>query len=254
MNKLIYIITAILITGNVFSQVSTCCPEFSLRQMNNIMPCEGDNSCKEDHNGGGNPAGGSAIEAITACKNSVQSYYVFPNLPGFSFNWTVVGGTLTSINGNSPGVISWGSGSQGFLQVIISNLNGSCKDTITKKVCLLTSPVAAFTVAPGTTVCAFQPVTFNNTSSGATTYNWNFGDGTGSILMNPPPHIYSFPGVYTVLLTVTNSSVGGGPAGDQSRCGCTDTASVVINVIAGTAPTITSSCKKMLCPGDTSTY
>ena len=252
MKKLIYIITATLISVNAFSQVNNCCPDFSLRQMGNIMPCEGDSTCKESHNGAGNPGGGSAIETITACKNSVQSYYVFPNLPGFTFNWTIVGGTPTSFTGN-PAVITWGNGTQGFLQVIISDASGNCRDTITKKVCLLNSPIAAFTVTPGTTVCVNQPVTFTNASLGASSYSWNFGDGTGSTVFNPPPHLYTTPGTYTVLLTVSNGSGGTGPA-NESRCGCTDTATAIITVIAGTPPIITASCKQMLCPKDTATY
>ena len=251
MKKLIYIITAILITGNAFSQVNNCCPEFSLRQLGEVMPCQGDSTCMEKPNGTGNPGGGSAPK-MTACKNSVQSYYVFPNLPGFTFNWTIVGGTPTSFSGN-PAVITWGNGTSGSIQVIISDASGSCRDTITRQVCLLTSPVAAFTILPSTTVCTNQPITFTNTSTGATTYSWNFGDGSGSNLMNPPPHLYTTPGTYTVLLTVSNSSGGTGPQAD-SRCGCTDTATAIITVIAGTGPTITSSCKKMLCPGDTATY
>ncbi|HEV7782283.1 MAG TPA: PKD domain-containing protein, partial [Chitinophagaceae bacterium] len=254
MKKLIYIITAILLTGNAFSQVSTCCPQFSMRQLGSVMPCEGDSTCKENHNGG-NPNGGSVVETITACKNSVQSYYVFPNLPGFTFNWTIVGGTPTSPSGN-PAVITWGNGNSGLIQVIISDASGNCRDTITKKVCLLKSPIAAFTVAPGTTVCANQPVTFTNTSVGANSYGWNFGDGSGSTLANPPPHLYTTPGVYTVVLTASTASAGGSsPAGNDNRCGCTDTATAVIMVVAGTGPTITSSnCKKMLCPKDTVTY
>ncbi len=252
MKKLIYIITAVLITGNAFSQVSTCCPEFSLRQLGTIMPCEGDSTCKESHNG--NPGGGSSVEKITACKNSVQTYYVFPSLPGFSYIWTVVGGTPTSFSGN-PAVITWGNTSSGFIQVIISDTNSNCRDTITRQVCLLNSPVASFTVAPSTTICANStPIIFTNTSAGANSYSWNFGDGSGSLAMNPPPHLYTTPGTYTVVLTVSNGGGGGnGPAG-ESRCGCTDTATAIITVLAGTGPVITPSCKRMLCPGDTATY
>ncbi len=51
-------------------------------------------------------------------------------------------------------------------------------------------------------------VDFINTSvstylfSSATTYQWNFGDGTGSSQVNPS-HIYNAAGVYTVSLTMT---------------------------------------------------
>lgn len=255
MKKIIFILTALLITANTFSQVNNCCPKFSLKQMGDIMPCDGDSTCQKDpHQGGGNPVPGPQIQTITACKNSAQTYYVFPNLPGFTFTWSVVGGTPVLSSGN-PKIITWGNGTQGLIQVIITDSSGNCRDTITRKVCLLNSPIAAFTAAPSTTVCANStPIIFSNASVGANSCSWNFGDGTGFSGCNPPSHLYTTPGTYTVLLTVSNGSSGSGGAAGESRCGCTDTASMVITVLAGTGPVITSSCKKMLCPGDTATY
>ncbi|MBK8494369.1 MAG: PKD domain-containing protein [Chitinophagaceae bacterium] len=256
MKKILIILTILFVTANSFSQVNNCCPNFVLKQMGDIMPCPGDSTCfKDPHQGGGNPGGaGPSIQTITACKNSAQTYYIFPNLPGFSFTWTVVGGTPALSTGN-PKVINWGNGTEGLIQVIITDASGNCRDTITRKVCLLNSPVASFTTAPSTTVCANStPITFSSTSLGANSYIWDFGDGSGSNVQNPPPHVYTTPGTYTVLLTVSNGGGGtGGPAG-ESRCGCTDTATVVITVLAGTGPKIVPGCKQMFCPGDTSTY
>lgn len=42
--------------------------------------------------------------------------------------------------------------------------------------------------------------TFNNTSTNATSFFWEFGDGATSV-DNNPSHIYSGPGQYTVTLT-----------------------------------------------------
>ncbi len=254
MKKILYILLITVLSINTYSQSNNCCPEFNLQQLGSIMPCPGDTTCKESPHGNPDPGGGSAgVQLITACKNSVQTYHVFPNLPGFTYSWQIVGGTPVSFTGN-PAVITWGSGNQGFIQVIVSDASGNCRDTITRKVCLLNSPIAAFTVAPSTTICVSQSVLFNNTSSGAVTYSWDFGDGTGSTLANPPPHTYSTPGTYTVVLTVSNGS-SGSANGVGERCGCSDTATAIINVIAGNGPVISSpNCKKMLCPGDTATY
>lgn len=46
-------------------------------------------------------------------------------------------------------------------------------------------------------------VVFTNTSSGATDYHWDFGDGATSQAMNPT-HVYAEPGNYRVLLHVEN--------------------------------------------------
>lgn len=59
-------------------------------------------------------------------------------------------------------------------------------------------------------------VTFTNTSTNATTYNWYFGDGDTSTLSNPV-HTYAGPGTYNVMLIA-------------SKCGITDTFALSINI------------------------
>jgi PKD repeat protein len=48
-------------------------------------------------------------------------------------------------------------------------------------------------------------VNFANTSINASSYSWNFGDGTTSILASPI-HTYATVGTYTVTLTASNST------------------------------------------------
>lgn len=47
------------------------------------------------------------------------------------------------------------------------------------------------------------PITFQNTSTGAETYQWNFGDGHSSTVVHPN-NTYDVPGTYTVTLIATN--------------------------------------------------
>jgi PKD repeat protein len=47
-------------------------------------------------------------------------------------------------------------------------------------------------------------VDFTNTSSNASSYTWNFGDGTSSTETSPT-HTYGSAGTYTVILTAHSS-------------------------------------------------
>ena len=64
-------------------------------------------------------------------------------------------------------------------------------------------------------------VTFTNTSTGATTYTWNFGDGSNSSTM-APVHSYATNGSYTVMLIASNGS-------------CSDTTTFMIHMTVGIA-------------------
>jgi hypothetical protein len=52
---------------------------------------------------------------------------------------------------------------------------------------------------------AANTVTFQNKSQKATTYYWNFGDGTNSTSTTPPAKTYTANGKYAVSLTASNS-------------------------------------------------
>ncbi len=63
-----------------------------------------------------------------------------------------------------------------------------------------TQVVADFTFTQGTA----GEVTFKNTSKNATSYTWDFGDGSKSTEENPT-HTYTKDGTYTIKLTATNA-------------------------------------------------
>lgn len=60
-------------------------------------------------------------------------------------------------------------------------------------------PNAAFTYAP-TTACVKQSISFANTSTGAQTYEWSFGDGGNTGVKNPL-YAYQTPGTFFVILS-----------------------------------------------------
>ena len=84
---------------------------------------------------------------------------------------------------------------------------------------VLSKPVAAF--SPSDTLLAFpaeNSVSFTNSSTGAVSYVWNFGNGQSSTQFTPDPVIYSAPGTYKVVLIATSAD------------GCRDTATARITV------------------------
>lgn len=69
-------------------------------------------------------------------------------------------------------------------------------------------PVAAFTASP-TSGVVLLPVAFSNSSTGATNYSWDFGDGNTSTDTNPVD-VYTNAGTYSVTLTAV------GPGGTNT--------------------------------------
>lgn len=62
------------------------------------------------------------------------------------------------------------------------------------------TPTASFTVSK-TNYYLTESISFNNTSTNASSYSWDFGDGTTSAQQSPQ-HAYTTGGIYHVKLTV----------------------------------------------------
>lgn len=114
-----------------------------------------------------------------------------------SWNWSFPGGDPVSSTEQNPTVI-YNTAGTFLVQLIAGNNFG--KDTVTTQMYIHVKgvPNAQFNYTSQGNL-----VKFNNTSTGGTTYLWNFGDGMTSNLENPN-HSYAAGGKYTVTLTVTN--------------------------------------------------
>jgi PKD repeat protein len=91
------------------------------------------------------------------------------------------------------------------VSLTVDNLPGCGPDTETREayITVYPNPVADFSGTPRTG-CAPLEVCFTDLSTGeASTWLWDFGDGTSSQSQNPC-HTYQSPGSYTVALTVNN--------------------------------------------------
>jgi len=86
-----------------------------------------------------------------------------------------------------------------FLVVMFTAITFSCDDSMPEPI-YGTKPTVAFTATQSAS--DIFTWSFTNSSSGAISYNWDFGDGNGTSDANPT-HKYSGAGSFTVTLTAT---------------------------------------------------
>lgn len=102
-----------------------------------------------------------------------------------------------------------------------TNNSANCNIAVIKMDFQLLDLDAEVTAAPSDTVCSTYPITFNNNSTGATYFIWDFGDGTPVSHVPNPSHIYLNSGNYTVTLIAI----------DSTSCNFADTSVLDITVI-----------------------
>lgn len=144
-----------------------------------------------------------------------------------SNNWTAIANFPSSGRYNP---VSLGIGGCGYVSTGWAGSSNYLNDLWTF---CCASPSALFP-AP-TPVCDGTTINFSNTSTGATSYSWNFGDNT-SDTATTPSHLYSAPGNYTVVLTATNG------------CG-SSTSTQTVTVNPNPVPVITPSGPTTFCAG-----
>jgi PKD repeat protein len=89
------------------------------------------------------------------------------------------------------------------VKLTVTNGYGSSTETKVNYIAIGLAPTASFTGEP-TSGNAPLSVAFTDHSSGSpTSWNWNFGDGQGSVLQNPV-HVYWAGGEYSVTQTASN--------------------------------------------------
>jgi PKD repeat protein len=132
--------------------------------------------------------------------------------------------TVFHFSATTPGITSWawdlGDGQTSNQQnpshqysnagnynvsLIVTNSNG-CSDTLSRPnyINIGSALVPSFTMSD-TAGCNPLPINFNCTVPNATSWAWNFGDGTTASTQSPS-HTYTIPGSYSITLTVTTQS------------------------------------------------
>jgi gliding motility-associated-like protein len=177
-------------------------------------------------------ASGSYNVTLIVNQNGCIDSVVIPNMvniqnmqAGFTATPTVVcsGQSVTFSNTSSPNAITsdWNFGdgttstvispvhtytSSGSYTISLSAMDAAgCTDSIKSIVTVNQTPVATFSAAITQSCSVPFVVTFTNSSTGATSYQWNFGDGSTVVSTNPI-HTYTTSGTYTVTMSAINAN------------------------------------------------
>jgi gliding motility-associated-like protein len=111
-------------------------------------------------------------------------------------------------------------------QVSIINRENCRRDTAVT--ITVANPIASFTVNTED-ICAPSPtIRLTNTSTDATSYEWNFGNGQTFVGQNPPPFKYQESGTYQITLTAR-----------RAACASQFSQMVNVSVLADLMPTVT---------------
>ena len=91
------------------------------------------------------------------------------------------------------------------IYVVAFNASGESSPSNIANATVGSSVTASFVVSPSAGVAGVTTFVCTDTSSGATSWSWNFGDGGTSTMQNPS-HVYANPGTYTIQLTANGQS------------------------------------------------
>jgi gliding motility-associated-like protein len=167
-------------------------------------------------------------------------------LPSINFTATTLSGcaplslTLTGTSNNASDQFLWGDvgtftnnpqpvtiNNSGLYSVslFVTNPTTGCTRDTTRidYIEVFAQPVASFIPNPQSASILDPVINFNNTSQGAVSYFWEFGDaaatgGTNNSVLTNPSHYYSYVNSYNVFLQATSAQ------------GCKDVAMVVVEI------------------------
>jgi PKD repeat protein len=145
------------------------------------------------------PGAGFSVSTSSGCAVLTVNFTDISSGNPVSWAWDFPGGTPSSSTEQNPTVQYSVSGVYDVTLVVTSVGGGTSSFTQPGIITVNGTPLAGFTSSSnGSTV------SFANTSSNATSYVWNFGDGSSSMEENPS-HTYLTDGEYTVTLLATNN-------------------------------------------------
>lgn len=165
------------------------------------------------------PKAPSIVGDTVVCEPEILwTYEADPSNSGAVYYWGIPSDAVISTGvGTSVIDVDWLSSAGGIISVYQVDSNGCQSFMGTSSVNLFPGLSASFDTVGNPLYGIFE---FENYSTGADSYYWDFGDGSFST-DEDPVHEYSYPGIYEVQLMVENSY------------GCTSFSTVLLEVAEG---------------------
>ncbi len=167
------------------------------------------------------PAAPTVSGDTSVCGGSPAVVYTASGNANSTYTWNISGGTFVGDSTTQSVTVNWNNGiTTGTLSVIENSASGTCASASSGlfTITFIPSPIAGFdTLTNGP---LNQIVAFIDTSSGATSWQWTFGNGNTSTLQNPTQN-YPLAGEYEIEQIV------------QNGFGCTDTARITLRIEEG---------------------
>ncbi len=137
------------------------------------------------------------VDTNQVCKGSINQFTLLNSSAFTLVRWYFGDGTNSIIRNPTHVYASAGI----YTPTLITTDTSGCKDTFNLATPIsVYDPIASFSSTGNTTACLNTSVQFTNNSQNATSYLWDFGDGTTST-DSIPLHTYTTAGTFTVTLT-----------------------------------------------------
>lgn len=150
------------------------------------------------------------VAPAAVCANEPFTFTNTTSVPGGAL-WNFGDGNSSTLSNPTHAYASSGSYP---VSLTVTAANNGCTSTAVQNVTVLTTPVASFEPVPGSG-CINLQVAFQNNTTSAGFYQWDFGNGNTSA--QPAPfHTYTVAGTYNVTLIAENLN------------GCSDTATAQV--------------------------
>ncbi|MEO1410224.1 MAG: PKD domain-containing protein, partial [Bacteroidota bacterium] len=144
------------------------------------------------------PTADFSADNVSGCAPLVVQFNNLSSLNATDYAWSFPGGDPATSTDQAP-VVTYNTAGTYDVMLTVSNAAGSDMVSLSNYITVDDVPSIGFSSSVNGT-----SVDFTNTSTNATTYSWDFGDGNGSTDVNPT-HTYAMDGTYTVTLTATNN-------------------------------------------------